>query len=261
MKNNNTDIGILVASCDKYSDLWSPFFAFWTKYWNDCPYPIYLMANKKEYKGINQLFASANNWSDEFMMILEKFPHKYLLYMQDDYFLSHKVDNKRIQFLTDIIISEEPAYLRVYPHPGKRNGILYSESESIQILTKGSPFITSLQASFWNVEDLKRLLVSGESIWDFEINSPERTNIIKNSFMSVARQDDRERSERNYPINYFCTALRKGKWRKDAISFCKEENIPLEISRPIENWWDEYKKSIYDKFPQKYQKTVMRILW
>lgn len=260
-KPNKVDLGILVASCDHYSDLWEPFFILWDKYWPDCPFLIYLMSNTKVYRDIQPLFASANNWSDEFKIALDQFPHEYLLYFQDDYFLSQRVNTKEIKLLLDVIQNEHPAYLRVYPHPGNREGTNFDNNNLLQILKKGSPFITSLQVSFWNVNALKTLLVSGESIWDFEINSINRTHVIEKSFLSVKRQDHLKSGKRNYPINYFCTAIRKGKWRKDAIQFCKDEGISLSITRPIENYWDELKKKIYDKIPIKYQEKVINMFW
>ena len=40
-------IGIVVPSCDKYSDLWPYFFNNFYKYWYNCPLNIYLISNEK----------------------------------------------------------------------------------------------------------------------------------------------------------------------------------------------------------------------
>ena len=37
---------ILIVSCDKYSDLWDPFFKLFFKFWPDCPFNIYLLSIK-----------------------------------------------------------------------------------------------------------------------------------------------------------------------------------------------------------------------
>ena len=47
--NNKNDVTILVVSCDKYKDLWIPFFHCFFKYWSDCPYPVFLASNDLEY--------------------------------------------------------------------------------------------------------------------------------------------------------------------------------------------------------------------
>jgi hypothetical protein len=45
-KNNSSDnLAVIVVSCDLYSDVWKPFFTLFFKYWNDCPFPVYLTSN------------------------------------------------------------------------------------------------------------------------------------------------------------------------------------------------------------------------
>lgn len=39
---------VLISTCDKYEDAWEPFFYFFKKYWNDCPYTIYANTEKKK---------------------------------------------------------------------------------------------------------------------------------------------------------------------------------------------------------------------
>lgn len=262
MKNNNFDIGIFIASCDKYSDLWYPFFCFWNKYWPDCNLPIYLMSNKKRFDGVTQLFVSEKNWSDEMLSALDQFPHEYILYIQDDYFLNKKVNNERIKQILKLVEENQPAYFRLFPHCGPPKEELLGGYKDVQFISKGTSFITSLQAAIWHKESLKQILLSGENIWDFELNSPSRTKKVDRNFLSVVWQNHLPRKERDYPINYFCTAIRKGKWRKDAIAFCLEEGVHIDLSsRPIENCWDEFKKEyIYNNISPKYQPFVMKYI-
>ena len=43
------DITIIVNSCDKYSDLWYPFFELLRIQWPDLSYPIILNTESKTY--------------------------------------------------------------------------------------------------------------------------------------------------------------------------------------------------------------------
>ena len=47
-------IALLVNSCDKYEDLWAPFFTLLKKYWNP-EYPIVLNTESKDFnfEGLN----------------------------------------------------------------------------------------------------------------------------------------------------------------------------------------------------------------
>lgn len=259
----NIDIGLLVASCDKYSDLWDPFFGFMDKYWSDCMIPIYLMANNKKYESVNQLFSDKGSWTKDLLSVLEQFPHEYVLYIQDDYLLNRKVDNQEVARVLQIVKVYDPAYLRLFPHRGPKKNVLLKDCNDVQYIQRGEPFITSLQAAIWHVPTLKKLLFGVENIWEFEINSPQRTLQIERPFLSFVWQQDKTRDKRIYPINYFCTAIRKGKWRKDAVDFCVREGIPIDLSaRLIENWWDLFKKDyIYNKISAKYQPFFMKWLW
>lgn len=58
---------ILIVSCDKYSDLWNPFFKSFFRFWPDCPFDIYLLSNYKsiDMPQVNSLLIDEDiSWSD-----------------------------------------------------------------------------------------------------------------------------------------------------------------------------------------------------
>ena len=44
------DIALLVPSCDRYSDLWEPFFLNLKKKWPNLPFRVCLVANEKPFQ-------------------------------------------------------------------------------------------------------------------------------------------------------------------------------------------------------------------
>lgn len=46
---NNTNMVILVLSCDKYKYAWDDFFNLRDKFWPDCPYKWYLVTESADY--------------------------------------------------------------------------------------------------------------------------------------------------------------------------------------------------------------------
>ena len=47
----NSDLTVVVCTCDSYSDVLSLFFAAFYDYWPSCPYPIVINTEKKtDYK-------------------------------------------------------------------------------------------------------------------------------------------------------------------------------------------------------------------
>ena len=47
-----SDCSILVVSCDRYRDLWTPFFTLFQRYWPDCDMPVYLGTNCAQVEGV-----------------------------------------------------------------------------------------------------------------------------------------------------------------------------------------------------------------
>jgi len=248
MKKTEIDLGVFIASCDRYSDLWEPFFYFFRKYWSDCPFPVYLMSNTNRHCLGIPIQVQGSCWSEEMRNALLLFPHQYLLYFQDDYFLNRKVNNQDLERILDVLCEYRPAYFRLFPHRGPKEGVLLDDD--IQYLNKDELFSCSLQVAIWEKKSLLELLNKVENIWQFELNAGQRAIKLSAPFLSVVWQKYLSREDRRYPINYFCTAVRKGKWRKDALEFCKKEGYSTAcITRSIENSWDILKKRIYDLLP------------
>lgn len=257
MKDKKFNIGIFIGSCDKYSDLWEPFFYFFKKYWSNCPFPVYLMSNTKAHRYAIPLYTEGKSWTEEMRCALEQFPHDYLLYLQDDYFLTQEVNNSEFEELFSVIQKLKPAYFRLFPHRGPKPGILISKD--IQYLSKEELFACSLQAAIWEKQALIGLLDQDENIWKFELLAGNRAKKLPQPFLSIVWQWYLPRKERRYPINYFCTAIRKGKWREDAIDFCEQEGFDVTlINRSIETRMDRFKKKLYDILPVRIQVLLVR---
>ncbi|MFM9834618.1 MAG: hypothetical protein ACKVOA_00770, partial [Methylophilaceae bacterium] len=49
------DLTIFVNTSDSFEDCWHPFFSLFARYWPNCPYPIVLNTETKDYsfKGLN----------------------------------------------------------------------------------------------------------------------------------------------------------------------------------------------------------------
>lgn len=40
---------VLLSTCDSYEDTWNPFFKLMNKYWEDCPYDVFINTESKNY--------------------------------------------------------------------------------------------------------------------------------------------------------------------------------------------------------------------
>jgi len=251
MLNN---IGIVVLSCDKYYDLWNPFFYFFEKYWADCPYPIYLATNSRIYlrNNIKQIHSNKfTTWSDETFTILEKYPHDYLIYFQDDYLLTKKVDTSIIDSLFKKMILYNADYLRLFPLPGPDHS--FKNETEIGIINKNAPYRTSTQCAIWKKNTFLSLLQKCETNWDFEINSPSRSNDYL--FLSVVKHTKDHISTHTYPITYYHkTAVFKGKWMPEVIKMCREEGLQIDTNyRKVETNFERLYGTLYAASPKTLQ--------
>lgn len=233
-------------SCDTYYDLWNPFFYFFEKYWADCPYPVYLATNSKTYsrKEIKSIHSNKfTNWSDETFSILEKYPHDYLIYFQDDYFLTKKVSTPVIEALIEKMMLQNADYLRLFPSLGPDLPI--ENEKQIGIIGKDADYRTSLQCAIWKKNTFLSLLKKEETNWDFEINSPSRSKDYL--FLSLIKQTKGHIRTHTYPITYYYkTAVFKGMWMPEVIEICQKEGINIDLNyRKVQTRKEKFYRKFY----------------
>ena len=81
-------LAILVCSCDKYEDVWNPMFEMFFKFWEDCPYDVYLLTNNKKYDNyrVKTIITGDDvSWSKAFRTALESIKEEYVLIIMEDY--------------------------------------------------------------------------------------------------------------------------------------------------------------------------------
>lgn len=218
-------LAIIVVSCDKYSDVWTPFFTLFFKYWGGCPYPVYLTSNFLHYNDSRVVtinVESEENWSSSLKKALNKINENYIILILEDFLLTQYVDTERIKELWQYMIEKNAACMRLFPCPGPDKDC--KDNPNIGIIVKGSPYRSSTMIAIWDKEMLLALLLNGETAWEFELKGTHRTNDLDRPFLSVKR-------DTNIPIRYVCTAITKGRWIPEIPDFFKKEGIYIDFSQ------------------------------
>lgn len=222
------ELAVVVSSCDRYSDLWTPFFFFFFRYWEDCPYPIFLVANHKKYNDprvTTVLVGEDLDWSSNLKRALLDIRYPYALLLLDDYFLKGPVNSKRIHDLFLYMKQKEAGCLRLFPSPGPDTPC--QDNKGVGEIAVGARYRISLQAAIWRKETLLELLREGESPWELEIKGSRRADDVEVPFLSVSREDP-------WPLPYLCTAVVRGKWNREAVRYCREAGVQIDLtSRPV----------------------------
>ncbi|MDI1355016.1 MAG: hypothetical protein PSX36_08860 [bacterium] len=268
----NASTAILVLSCDKYADIWPVFFQFFKKYWSDCPFPVYLANNFKivELEGVKQILSQKKStWSEELQIILGNIPEDNVILILEDYFIYQKVDNREVLRAIALFENMKAGYLRLacfpkmydelWPFEPKINDLAYG------VISKNANYRVSLQIALWNKDVLQGLLNSEESPWQFEIEGSKRADVVEHPFLCLIA--DPHKNYVHGPITYYCTALSAGKWMRGALKLCKQNKIEVDVQRPVETMWEQFRRYIYIQSPLKMRKffdfagTRLKIVW
>lgn len=258
---NNYNCAIVVPSCDAYEDSWLPFFSFFFKYWPDCPFPVYLITDNKVYS--DQRVQTINlgvdhGWANNMRICLTQIPEKYFLYFLEDVFLSKKVDTKKILALLELAKKDKVSCLRLYPSPGPDR--LYPGQAELGIIGEKVSYRVSTMTAIWDKESFLRLLKTGENAWQMELEGTKRSWLADELFLSVWPGSP--------AIDYFATAIKRGRWQYDAILFCKQNGVSIDLThRPAETRWQYFKRKLSRtpvvgwclKLPRRLKKITKRV--
>ncbi len=170
------DCTLLISSCDRYADLWIPYFTLLRRRWSDCPFPVVLITEDQfpAIQGVRALgLGSGLDWSSLMIRALDAIDSPYVLLTLEDFFLRKEVDSARILALFEEVQRKQLRMLRLIPRPGPTT-VIPGVSEYGAIASTAL-YRVSTQASFWHVETLRQLLVIGETAWEFEVNGTKRS--------------------------------------------------------------------------------------
>jgi hypothetical protein len=220
-------VALLVSSCDAFFDAWRPFCAFFNKFWSDCPLEIFLLTNTLQIssdriRGIS--VGEDRGWSSNLLIALERMTHPYVLYFQEDYFLTAPVERTQLarDFAEAMEMDADSLCFRARSKfdPGfqplnDRYGVVPLESEGR----------TRCQVTLWRRSALQSILREGETAWNFEARGSARTQSMK--ILSYA-------SRENAPISYLMSAISRGLWMPEAIELCRSEGVTIKpFFRPV----------------------------
>lgn len=235
-------VTVVVSSCDSFSDCWAPFFHGIHKYWPDCPYPIHLITNHKEFHApqcTTVQVGKDQGWSANLMQVLDQIHSRHVLYFQEDYWIMERVDGDRIAQYAALMDQHGLNYVRLLAAPPP--DAEWPHDPRLGVLAPNADYRGSLQAALWRKDVLRELLDPSESPWDFEIKGNQRTRRYGTTFLSVK---NRGRDRSCHGIRYTYTAIWKGRWARCAHRYARREGLSIDFSRrESEWWWHDFRRS------------------
>ncbi len=214
-------LGIVVLSCDAYSDLWSIFFSQLQKHWPETSdYNVYLACNEKS-SGLAKVIDAKSgpdiDWSTSLIKALEVVKEENVLMLIEDAFFCEDVDHERFLNMYEKFKEYEMDYFRLKNSPLPN---IFTEQQFGQI-SPGQLYRTALFSSIWKKTVLIDVIKPGETAWEFELKGSDRSDKYL-KFYSVYSD-----------MFKIIHGVIKGMWVPSAINDLKKIGISFDVERGI----------------------------
>jgi hypothetical protein len=214
-------VPILVISCDKYADVWQPFFSLLWRRWPDCPYPVYLGTNHLTYSDPRvRVLAIGDDvsWASGVRAMLDRLDSRHVIVLLDDFLLMRDVRSAEVERLIGIAEKERVGCLRLYSiFPPEHPLVGYSE---LGEFAPGDRWRITAQAAIWDTEFLRRLLVPGFSAWDFELLGSQMSDYMPERVWGARS-----------PVIVYDHGVEKGRWRPQGLAICRAAGVDVDFAK------------------------------
>jgi len=203
-----SQVALIVHSCDRYAFLYKGFQIFFEKNWDsatNCNYYFATEATTHAFGKFQNIQSGKGEWADRLAFLLrEKISEKYVLYFQEDMWLSSPVSALFFNQLFEL--AEKNNWQQVKLHSSDaystRAGDLFIEGFNIAILNNTeSRFLMSHQVTLWNREFLLQQLYKNEHPWRNERKGTKRLKKLDPLILQVDYFAENGQPENNVNIH------------------------------------------------------------
>ena len=229
-------MAILVNSSDGFRDCWHPFFHLLETHWPGCRFPLYLNVEEATYEHPSLEVRCLNHprlpsgenvpWSDRLLESLRAIPERYVMYMQEDYFLDAPVRDGLVEDCLRVVAEEGVGCVHLTGF-GSRGGTKIAERPYLVDVPRISHYRTSTQAAIWDKDVLLSYVRRQETVWETEILGTIRAW----SRYAPIRTIDRHRLEGPPIMSYTGTGIIRGKWHPEMVPLFAKHGIPMDFDR------------------------------
>lgn len=250
---NDNNCTVIVCSCDKYSDLWRPYFELFKKFWKDCPYKVILNTETLDYSDDEldlQVFHPEKGreaWSTRLCDILNSISSEFVLLTLDDHYLLKNVDEKRFFELISYMKNHQKIAQMSFLTDTKGKGRLL---DGVWVEQKGSVLLrVKASTALWRRDRLLALLKEGESAWEFEGGASRRSRFDGYRYYAYKGSPDWPEPIIDYAqhVNRGYGVF-QGRWLWKNGDFFKENGINVDLScRGVwgeEEFYEQRRKNI-----------------
>jgi len=237
------DLTIFVNTSDNFADCWIPFFTLFKQYWPDCPYPIVLNTETKDFSfnGLNIHCSKVAvgetrrlTWSECLARSLDAIETPYIFYLQEDYFLEAPVRADVVAGFLDEFRHDRADVIRIMecddagPWRPTQHPLLWEVDQQAQ-------YRITLQAGLWRKSTLRGHIRLHESPWQLEVFGSARARRKKEKVLCVNR--DMFSKPNSEVFLYQPTGVITGQWERKIVEplFAKHG---IEVDFAVRGYYD-----------------------
>jgi hypothetical protein len=219
-------IPLLVISCDRYADVWQPFFTIFFRQWPACPFAVHLGTNHATYPDprVRMIHVGDDrSWASGVRSMLDALGTEHVLIFLEDFLIEEPVDDAMVRRLAAIAVAEKERVASVrlspLPPPSRVPEAPLPQYPELGIVAPRTPYRVSAQPAIWRTDVLRRLLVPGFSAWQFEEIGTQMSEQMREEFWGPFR-----------PSVIYDHGIEKGKWKPEGLRICRELGVPVDLA-------------------------------
>jgi hypothetical protein len=223
---------VLVISCDKYSDMWKPFFTLFWRRWPDCPYPVFLGTNYKsfEFDGVISIpIGEDRTWTENLGLMLDATDSSRIIMFLEDFLMIQDVNTNVVRNMVELAEQNEVGCLRLHPHPPPTKKL--GEFPGIGLIQRGDDYRVSTQTAIWDAKLLRSLAWPGLTAWEFETICSLVSDTMPDTFWSVYE-----------PVVNYCNGVILGRWMPEGLDVCRRAGVEVDLGSRTAMSEDELNK-------------------
>jgi len=174
-------IALIVHTCDRYKLLYPGFSYFFKKNWpyGDLPVSYYFLTEDIDYQSdiFTNIKTGKGEWSERLLNGLKQIPEAYILYFQEDMWLSKPVNADTVAKVIDFSINNQVNLVKLSSNSINQTKATgdYISDLSVGLLDNGkSEYLMSHQISVWKKSFLMDQLKYKEHPWRNERKGTKR---------------------------------------------------------------------------------------
>ena len=220
-------VTILVNSCDKYSDLWTPFFTLLYKYWPGCDLEILLNTETKNYRfnGLNidrcpTQFGAETSYGLRMITTVSNIKTDYLLLLLDDFFIRRLVDVEKLKDIIGWMDCDDNIACFNFA-ANNDNSVNDEKYDGYVLMNQKCAYKLNLQAAIWRTEKFLSYWSVEDDPWKWELFVNFTTFDMNDKFYTIS---DKTNAPIYYGYNDLGMGVYRGKWVYQDVKPLFEKN-------------------------------------